>query len=874
MPPNERKRRMLAKYRRVTTDRLGMLTPSVEGLQTGAGAEQQIAGIKRELHTLKGEARLMSLETISKVAHEIEELFVQAIDSDTLAAHRDRVIEGLDLIAKLVDEPDPFVASETREVIDFFAAIADSAKEDEKPQSGNGQGGNGQSAHPVAITVDSSLPPPPPSSRASRRAAIVEKLRVSVATRGAAIRKGLDEFERSPENQDLAKTLKREVHTIKGDTRIMSFAEASEVAAKTEAHISELLQTGRSGALRPAIETGLALIQELVQLEPPYSKQLLGKVDDYLGSGSPEAEQGYGNGVRTDQSFVNIDTAHLTALTGVAGDLLVRHEQVDRSIADVERITMTMLQNLSAVVRAGRDIEVSQGSMSRRRDLVPRLNALGRELLSTVARAKDEQFESRLFLSSLQSEIREVRMVRVGDLFMRHARAARELAKEQGKRVQVVLEGSSVTVDKQVLDHLEEPLLHLIRNAVDHAMEPTDERLRAGKRERGELKMTAREAGGHVEIRIEDDGRGIDPERIRQAALERGLLGPKELDKLDRARLLALLFRPGFSTREQADELSGRGVGLDVVNTELGELGGSVKVESELGRGTEFVLRCPISVAFARGLVIKTSEEFYALPSTAVVEVLNLKPSDVEQVGLNRAISYHGQRIPLVALSDLLGVPSYAKKDELKVVIVQGDNLLAVQVDAIVGEREAVRKNLNEFLEGVTLITGTATVEGRRLVMFLHLPELFRAADGTLDSGGPSAARAPVTVKGRQRILVVDDSELTRDMLVSLLERLNYIVEEAVDGADALQAIAKAPPDLVLTDLDMPVMDGFALVYKIRSNPRMQDLPVVVFSTRGSDSDKRRAMEAGANGYLVKSAFRAQELHRAIQRYLQEGFKR
>jgi two-component system, chemotaxis family, sensor kinase CheA len=248
-----------------------------------------------------------------------------------------------------------------------------------------------------------------------------------------------------------------------------------------------------------------------------------------------------------------------------------------------------------------------------------------------------------------------------------------------------------------------------------------------------------------------------------------------------------------------------------------------------------------------------------------VSEVLQVSRDESLYVGQRPVLRCNGQSVPLVALSEVFGMPAQRNDDVLNVVLVENAGMLALQVHSIIGQRGGVRKELNRFIEGASLLTGTATVDGNQLLMFLNIPELFKVAGHSAWAPQPIAESDEPT---KHRIVVVDDSELTRDMLISLLERLGYTVDEAVDGADALQSITRNMPDLVLTDLDMPVMDGFTLIERLRANPQTSDLPVLVLSTRGSDEDKRRAMKAGANAYLVKSAFRTQEIHRTLQQYL------
>jgi two-component system, chemotaxis family, sensor kinase CheA len=460
-------------------------------------------------------------------------------------------------------------------------------------------------------------------------------------------------------------------------------------------------------------------------------------------------------------------------------------------------------------------------------------------------------------------------MVRFDELFQKHARGLRELARSQGKKVRVTVDEHEVAVDKQVLDKLDEALLHIARNAIDHGIESAAARSSAGKSARAEIKLLAREAGEYVEVIVEDDGRGVDIAGVQRAAVERGLLSEEQVLGLSKQDTLMLLFQPDFSTRDSVSDVSGRGIGLDIVRKQIAELDGSVRMESASGQGTRFVLRVPISTAFAKALVFKSDKQLYALPASAVERIVYAGADEIEAAGHGQALVQDRSRIPIMSLQHVLGLPTTNASGPMRVLLVlSGPPRVALEVDGLVGQRETLRRNLNAFCAESELVNGTAVIEGQKLVLFLNVAALSLRGLVAIDKPLP-APRPKAAGRERGRILFVDDSELTRDMVVSLLQRGGFSVREAVDGSDAWEAIQRDPPDLVLTDLDMPVMDGFALVQRIRSVAALRELPVIVLSTRGAEQDKRRAMEAGADAYLVKSSMRAEELNRMLEAYLQ-----
>jgi len=757
-----------------------------------------------------------------------------------------------------------------------------------------------------------------------RAARLVAKFRRVTDERVRRLQTYLDRFEQAQNDPQLVTEIKRELHTIKGEARIVGFPVVSDVAHALEDLFVLVQALGDMGAYREAMSEGLDLFSELVAEKPEQSAEDLeagaaGFIEEvrmvmaaHTAETQRERVSTQPRSVQPTQArsvqplqhahvegptpaeapadvaesaqpreldashavqLIPVSAARLKALTSSAAELAIRQEQLERSVADLERLTQTTTLELElwgrAIARTGAT-SAAHGPVLRR-DVLPKLIAYTREMQSTLARARDELFENQLHLSALQTEVRESRMVSFDDLFQKHARGIRDLARSQGKKLRVTLEERAVAVDKQVLDKVDEALLHIVRNAVDHGIESAAERSGAGKSARAEIKLLAREAGEHVEVIVEDDGRGIDIESVQKVAVERGLVTEQQATELSKQDTIMLLFEPNFSTRDTVSSVSGRGIGLDIVRKQILDLDGSVRVESEAGQGTRFVLRVPISTAFAKALVIKSGKQLYALPVSAVERIVSAEANEIESAGHGEALVSDQARIPIIALQHVLGqTTGDSSRLERALLVLPGPPRIALEVDGLIGQRETLRRNLNAFCAASPLVNGTAVIEGQKLVLFLNVNALSRRSEVTVGVARPVVGEGRAT-RERGRILFVDDSELTRDMIVSLLQRSGFTVREAVDGSDAWEAIQRDAPDLVLTDLDMPVMDGFALVQRIRSTAKFRELPVIVLSTRGSDQDKRRAMEAGADAYLVKSSMRTEELNKMLGSYLQRG---
>lgn len=730
-----------------------------------------------------------------------------------------------------------------------------------------------------------------------RRKALIAKFRGITRERIASIAEMLTMLDGNGGDDETIAGLMREIHTIKGEAKIMGFALMSHVAHRTEDLLLSVKQKGFALSLDEGelIFAGLDLLGVLVEAEkePPQelaergarfaanvtaqleapSEEPESPSEDVAAEPAPKGapaprERDVGRAAAPqslDESFVRVDSSTLVSLTNRTGELLRRQEQTDRVLSDLARLVRDLSSELG--VLQGTDLNVhfeADGSSLRGTGSLTTLMALAKELGATLGVAREEAFESRLQIGELQETVRRMRMCPVRTLFAPYPRAIRELAREMGKRVRVTLDDAVVHVDKQIVDRLADPLLHLVRNSVDHGIEPPEERRAAGKEPQATVTLSARQVGGRVEIAIADDGRGISVEQVRARAASLGLLSKGA--ELDREEALGLIFAAGFSTRAEATDISGRGVGLDVVKRAVEELGGTIRVVSELGQGARFILDVPISVALTRALVVESSAGFFALPSTGVVSAATVPAASVVAAGSGRAIQLDDELIPLISLEEVLG---YQRRDiakDLHVVVVAGANHdLAVEVQGFVGERQVIKRALDPFLQGLQLLNGTAILEAGNHCFFLNTSALMRKAPRA-----SAVARAPAEVVQRRRrsILVVDDSEITRDVIVSTLRRLGYDPLEAVDGKDAQDKMAHALPDLLLTDLDMPVLDGIGLIHAVRADARTSDLPIVVLSTRGSNEDKQRAMAAGANAYLVKATFREQEMAECLQMLL------
>jgi two-component system chemotaxis sensor kinase CheA len=478
----------------------------------------------------------------------------------------------------------------------------------------------------------------------------------------------------------------------------------------------------------------------------------------------------------------------------------------------------------------------------------------------------------------LDDEVRRVRMLPFAEACQGLERSVRDVARTEGKQAELVVEGGEVELDRSVLEGLRDPLNHLVRNAVDHGIEGPEERRAAGKSEVGRVTVSAALRGSQVEVVVADDGKGLDLDAVRAEAKGRGLG-----EASDATTLADLIFLPGFSTAKVVTAISGRGVGLDVVKSRLEVLHGSVELAIEPGRGTRFTLAVPLTLTTQRALLIEAGGQTFALASASVPRLLRVDPGDLRTIEGRAMLVRDGAPLPIVELARVLGLPSRGPGAPLAagkrpaLIVASGERRVALLVDELITEQEIIVKGLGDRIKRVRNVAGATILPTGRIAPVLNPANLVRSALGlglgAVAASGPASApggdRAEASAHAqRRRLLVVDDSVTTRTLEKSILEAAGYDVLTAVDGEAGWRVLQEQGADLVVADIEMPRMDGFALTEAIRRSTRFAELPVVLLSSLASDRDRSRGIEAGADAYIVKGGFDQDDLIKTIAQLL------
>ncbi|MGE3540603.1 MAG: response regulator [Candidatus Tectimicrobiota bacterium] len=459
--------------------------------------------------------------------------------------------------------------------------------------------------------------------------------------------------------------------------------------------------------------------------------------------------------------------------------------------------------------------------------------------------------------SEMQDKLRQIRMVPLATLATRLQRAVRVTARQQGKEAHLQIEGEGVEFDKTVLEEMAEPLLHLLRNAVDHGIEAPALRQALGKPSCGQICLHAWHAGTQMVLQVRDDGAGLAPHVLRTAAVRGGFVTEAEAGQLSAEQLHRLVFAPGFSTTSEVNEISGRGVGMDIVQATVDRLQGSVELASTPGQGLTCTMRLPLTLAITRVLLVQTHGETLAIPLADVTRVLRLDPEALDSLGPTPVLQLDGQVMPLVSLGEKLHFPQPVATwaPRLPVVCVRaGEQRVALLVDHLLGAREVVVKTLGSHLRRVPGLIGATVLGDGTLVLILNVNELLQEAQRPMDIRSPARPAVAARASTGLEVLIVDDSFSVRRVAANLIRQAGWQPLLAKDGREALEIMQRAgrPPDIILLDVEMPQMDGYELTATLRAQAAYRDVPIIMLTSRAGDKHRQKALEVGATAYLVK----------------------
>ena len=680
----------------------------------------------------------------------------------------------------------------------------------------------------------------------------------------------------------------REAHTLKGAARVVNLKAIESVCQPLESVFS-------------------ALKYQEIALSP----QLCGlfhKAADTLARlvASAGAERS-GDDLESDRELINLlgSVSHGTAVNDNPIKSIITSESIPSKLDAVllpstissVRIPVSRLEPL--LVQAEEMLQIKMAVSQRLEEL--------KEIKQTLSSLKEEPVESQenrgTFLNKLQNQVvaviaafkrdkrmfdrmvdeqletmKQVLMLPVSTLLEGFPKFVRDLALDQGKEAELIIHGAEIEIDKRILEELKDPIMHIIRNCIDHGIKKPDERGRLNKTAGGTITITVTpKEGRQVEILITDDGAGIEAERVLAVAVKSGVITAEQARELNFQDTLALIFQSGVSTSPIITEISGRGLGLAIVREKIDRLGGTISLETSLGAGTAFRFLLPLSLSTFRGVMAKAGEQLFIFPAVSVRRVMRVKNEEIKTVENRETIVADGQVLSAVSLGKVLQLPprknagvsgkSRASGYIPVIILTAEDKNIAFMVEEVLEEQQFLVKSLGRQLNSVRNIAGAAVLGNGRIVPVINIQDLMKSAVRAVETGSVVPA-AEGSVLKNEKILVAEDSITSRTLLKNILEAAGYQVVTAVDGADAFAKVRTGEFDLVVSDVDMPRMNGFELTAGIRADKKLSELPVVLVTALESREDRERGIDAGASAYIIKSSFDQSNLLEAIKKLI------
>ncbi len=799
-------------------------------LEQHPGDSAKLEELLRETHSLKGDAGMLGVKNVASLAHQVEHILggVKRGETQLNLDISDLLSQGLDAIRQLVHEAVTGQASG----VNTFYVLARMMGASNKPL-------------PAAPTAE-------------------------------------PEFSQVPE-QELVKTQFTDSETPPPETN----SETSFATNLDNNYSSSTLQSEQQLLLQ-------------AQNKPAASETSAASASQATVSGSSSSSYRI--------ETIRVATQNLDDLMTQVGELTVTKTRLIQQLTEMEKLT-TLWENWSREASIERlaferiDTEKNgspqkaiviqlQNYCQRTEERVERLGTLVNRLKDRV---DEDTARLELIAEGLESGIRTLRLLPLSTIFNLFPRTVRDLAKREGKEVELVIEGGETRADKRILEEMKDPLMHMIRNAIDHGIETTAERAKLGKPPGATLRIKGYHTASNIIIEVADDGRGLNLERIKQTAVKRNMCTVEELATMTESQIQSLIFAPGFSTRTFVTEISGRGVGLDVVRTNVEALKGSIRVESISGKGCTFRLQLGTSLATANVLIVEVKNLAYALPIEFVETAKQVASSDIFTVEGKATILADGQPLSVAYLVDLLelnnreGLPntrgwreessrevnSQIEAESLNsnspkmscIVLKVGEERLGLFIDALIEAQDVVIKPQSQLLKRVRNVSGATILGTGEVCMVLNPHDLIKSVRQQISSRGVSSSRSPIeTVSRKQVILLAEDSIATRTQEKRILEGAGYEVVTAVDGLDAFHKLKTRDFDAVISDVQMPNLDGLAFTVKIRQEREYSELPIILVTSLASDEDRQRGADAGANAYIPKGTFNQDVLVETLKR--------
>ena len=750
------------------------------------------------------------------------------------------------------------------------------------------------------------------------------------------IENNLIEFENNPNNLEIAQQIQRDMHTIKGSSRMVGLSEIGDIAHKFEDLFLEISNENikPNKLIFDLLLKGIDSIKELIEKSKKKEKlssfkNLINEIENIIEKRGLIEE-----GIKTEKKpnkkkfkidfeslkfkfsekkdkkqkkekkhdkkrilkekeskklikeevkpedekkeklehkrfkheFIKIDSKKISRVLNSITDIISKKYFLKKTIHDNNELIYYFEKFKNEWFKEVNELNIKNSKLE---ILNKSIDVIFRKIINNTREYNLSLTNFENLLNNHYDLILDLKLTPLSSIFNLFPRFVRDYSHKTNKKIRIFIRGADTLLDKNIIEKLNEPFIHLIRNSCDHGIETPEERKKKGKPEVGNIIIEAKRKGNRVEISIKDDGRGLDNEKIIKKAIKMGVIDQKIADKLSFAETHNLIFESGLSTSKLITETSGRGIGMDVVKRILQELNGNILIKSEKNRGTEFIIDVPVSIFTNRILFIKDNKTVYAIPSSMIKKIFSIKASEIKQKHDYSVVIYKGEIFTVAKLSSILNSTESEinPNDNLFIIIPKiGEKKIGIIVDNILYEKDAIIKETGDFLGKQKFVYGIVIGERGELIIIIDMFDI--------DSYFSLNKRAKITQEIKPKdnrkklILIVEDSLLVREMEKNVLESAGYNVHLATNGIEGLDMVASNKYDLILSDIEMPEMDGFEMIENIKKNPEHQNIPIVILSTKDSDEDKIRGVKIGADAYLNKQEFNEKEFLEVIKKLI------
>lgn len=704
-------------------------------------------------------------------------------------------------------------------------------------------------------------------------------------------------LEKNPKKLKIVDELFRAAHSLKGAARTVGFGEIADISHEVEDILSALRdrEVQFDSELANQVFSRLDAIKDLIgkivsgedmnsDSGDPAPVEAADRSPSHNSADSHFDEAAEDDAVPPDQpkknvpveEYIRVPLKRINTLLNLGGELVINKIKSTQKVSSFRRAIKSAKDMQKRLATIGEHLREIDGASSG--NFAGMLHQCGRdaervrgELETIFDDVMGEALHVDPIVDELQQHIKQIRMLPCSTLFAEFPRLVRDIAREQGKEVEFKMEGEETELDKKVLEGIKQPLIHILRNAIDHGLETPEERLAQGKPRSGTIRLLAFHRGANVVIEVQDDGRGFDLERIRSVAVKKGLISEAESEKIGEQDLQNFIFESGFSTSKFITDISGRGVGMDVVRSQIENLKGRVEIHSRNGQGSTIHTELPLTIAIIHVLLIKTGRKKFGIPLSAVEEMTRVLRTEIRSVENKMAFELRGHTVPLVRLDETLGLVPVPEKDKaranvINIVIVNSlYGRVGFMVDELLGREEIYIKSLGSHLGKLRNVSGATILGTGEIIVILDPADLVMSSKTSV-SNALQEQRTESEQKERKTVLIVEDSLTTRELMRSILESEGFRVDTAMDGLDGMEKVAQKHYDVIVSDLEMPRMNGLELCRSLKANESYKEIPFVFVTARGSEEEKRKGIEVGAQAYIAKGNFDQSNLISAINR--------